>query len=194
MYHYQLVMKVDLQLFAKDGPTGEKTEKPTAKKIKDSRDEGQVAKSQELNTAVLLLAFFVLLKFYSANVGGQLSELFQHIINKIPDYTDGIETYDMYQLLVFCITQLLKISVPILLFGLVVSFLGNVLQFKWHVTAKPMKPKLNKISPLSGFKRMFSVQTLMKTIISIAKIILLNVLNLSFKTFWIISTLCVFIL
>ena len=48
----------NLQLFAKDGPNGEKTEEPTAKKLSDARKKGQVAKSKEVTTAAMLLTFF----------------------------------------------------------------------------------------------------------------------------------------
>ena len=51
----------DLQLFAKDGPGGEKTEQPTAKKLSDARKEGQVAKSKEITMAISLLFMFALL-------------------------------------------------------------------------------------------------------------------------------------
>ena len=75
----------DLQMFAKDGPTGQKTEKPTAKKIKDSREEGQVAKSQDFSNAVSLLAVFVLMKVWVGHMGLDMLGSFQLAYNKIPD-------------------------------------------------------------------------------------------------------------
>lgn len=54
-----MIIKYNLQFFAKDGPGGEKTEQPTSKKLQDARKEGQVAKSKEIaNAFVLLLCFF----------------------------------------------------------------------------------------------------------------------------------------
>ena len=174
MFEYQLAMEVDLQLFAKDGPTGEKSEKPTAKKIKDSRDEGQVAKSQELNTAVMLLGLFLLLKVTIGFIGENMMEAFPEFINKIPSYVfSNIEIVAYGQLLFDAVILVFKVAWPVFVMGIAVSFLSNCLQFKWHVTMKPMKPKLSKISPISGIKRMFSIQTLVKTIISIAKVILI---------------------
>ena len=55
------VIKLNLQLFAKEGPGGEKTEPATPKKLEKAREEGQVAKSQDLNTAILLLILFLCL-------------------------------------------------------------------------------------------------------------------------------------
>ena len=46
------LLQLNLQFFAKDGPGGEKTEEPTAKKLSDARSEGQVAKSRELGNAL----------------------------------------------------------------------------------------------------------------------------------------------
>ena len=72
----RLRLEYDLQFFAKDGPGGEKTEVPTAKKLNDARKEGQVAKSKEIITALMLLALFVVIKFYIGNLGQQMIECF----------------------------------------------------------------------------------------------------------------------
>lgn len=65
-------IRYDLQLFAKDGEGGEKTESATPKKLEDARKKGQVAKSMDAITAVSLLVFFFLLKllwhFWAANL------------------------------------------------------------------------------------------------------------------------------
>ena len=56
-------IEYNLQLFAKDGPGGEKTEEATAKKKEDTRKEGQVAKSKELVLGLSLTAFFISIKY-----------------------------------------------------------------------------------------------------------------------------------
>ena len=75
--------KYNLQFFAKDGPGGEKTEEATPKKLRDAREEGQVAKSKDLNGAVTLLAFFVILKIYLGIMGEQFITVFNKIYNRI---------------------------------------------------------------------------------------------------------------
>ena len=62
-------LEYDLQWFAKDGPGGEKTEPATAKKLRDAREEGKVAKSRELNSAMDLIALFLVLKVFISYVG-----------------------------------------------------------------------------------------------------------------------------
>lgn len=72
-----LLLAYDLQLFAND-EGGEKTEEPTAKKIEDSRKEGQVAKSKELTSAAMLLAFFLCLRIFMSFIGERLVNVFPY--------------------------------------------------------------------------------------------------------------------
>ena len=60
----ELRLPYQLQWFAKDGPGGEKTEEPTAKRLTDARKDGKVAKSKELNSAFDLIVLFLLLKIF----------------------------------------------------------------------------------------------------------------------------------
>ena len=73
------ILPYALQWFAKDGPGGEKTEPATAKKLKEARDEGQVAKSKELSAAVDLIALFLILKAFISFVGTGMMEGFSMI-------------------------------------------------------------------------------------------------------------------
>ena len=79
------MLEYNLQLFAKDGPGGEKTEQPTAKKLDDARKEGQVAKSKEINLGFSLLAMFVLLKIWVGRLGVSFINVFKAVFAKIPD-------------------------------------------------------------------------------------------------------------
>ena len=89
----------NLQLFAKDGPGGEKTEPATAKKLENARKEGQVAKSKELGNAVALLALFVVLKIFIGSIGEKLMGGFNSIYAKIPDITGNSNRNFTIQLL-----------------------------------------------------------------------------------------------
>ena len=73
---YKILLPLDLQMFAKEGPGGEKTEDATSKKLKDVRNEGNVAKSAEISTAATLLVFFVCIKFAIGFVGEHLLDSF----------------------------------------------------------------------------------------------------------------------
>ena len=77
------ILHYNLQWFAKDGEGGEKTEPATAKKLKDARDEGKVAKSRELNSAFDLIVLFLCLKIFVSFVGEKFIDIFSYIYENI---------------------------------------------------------------------------------------------------------------
>ncbi len=176
-----LLISYQLQFFAQEGPGGEKTEAPTAKKLDDARKEGQVAKSKEIANAFGLMGLFLVLKLWSSMVGNQMGELFGNVYERIPDTvkTDGGEVpwHAILSVVTVCFLRVIIIVAPIFAVGFVVAFLSDVVQVGWHPTAKPMQPKLSKISPISGFKRLFSVNSVMELFKSIAKILLIGIVS-----------------
>lgn len=174
MNNETLLLKLNLQFFAKDGPGGEKTEPATSKKLNDIRKEGQVAKSKELITAVSLMSLFIILKIYLSKLGTGLIDVYTQVYNSISKVVDdsynGLPIRTAGSVMQQVIIDMIKLVIPILLVAIVIAILGNMLQQKWMVTAKPLQPKFSKISPISGFKRMFSVRQLVELIKSIAMI------------------------
>lgn len=170
-------LEYELQWFAKDGEGGEKTEPATAKKLQDARKEGQVSKSQELNHAFGLISLFLMLKLFISTMGEQLLGSFPMIYNKIPDIINesigGMSVFSATTLINNVIGTILMILAPFFIIGFMVAVLGNILQIKWKVTAKPLKPKFSKINPLSGFKRIFSKDSLFELLKSIVKIVVI---------------------
>ncbi len=173
MYDNQL-MKYNLQFFAKEGPGGEKTEDATAKKLSDSRKEGQVAKSAEISMAVTLLSLFITLKIFIGFIGSRFLSTFSKFYELIPRYIEeGLNITNTQGLINEVIIDMSIIMAPFLLIGFIAALLSNIFQFKWEVTAKPMMPKLSKMNPISGFKRMFSMNSVMQLIKSILKIVVI---------------------
>lgn len=170
----RLILAYDLQMFAKDGPGGEKTEPATAKKLKEAREEGKVVKSRELSAAVDLLVLFLVLKIFMSYVAQGMIEAFGTFYTKIPDVVadnaDGMTVRSAHTMMRYALVDVIKIIIPFLLIGLVVAILINILQVGWKVTAKPMKPDLNKFNPISGFKRIFSKDSLFELLKSILKV------------------------
>lgn len=170
-------MEYDLQWFAKEGNGGEKTEPATSKKLQDARNEGQVAKSQELNHALGLIALFLTLKVFISYIGESLFYTFAANYNKIPDIINesigGMSVHLATTVINQTMITILKIVAPVFIIGYTVALLSNILQVKWKVTTKPMKPKFSKLNPLNGFKRIFSKDSLFELLKSIAKISLI---------------------
>jgi len=170
----KLILSYNLQFFAKDGPGGEKTEQPTSKKLDDARKEGQVAKSKEIANAFGILALFLILKIYVGTMGEGFVEIFKGIYGQIPDiirmYDGRVPTAALLVVIRSMMVRMLIIMAPVLIVAVVVAFVCDAVQVKWKVTTKPLKPKFNKLSPLKGFQRIFSVNSLVELLKSVAKI------------------------
>ena len=157
-----------LQFFAKDGPGGEMTEEPSAKKLSDARNEGQVAKGKDLTSAVMLLVLFMVLRFTVGNMGEGFIECFNKNYTQIGDlFTSTHGEYNMQYtiaLIQSAALDMLKLLIPIFGIGFIIAIVIELAQVKWKPTSKPLQPKLSKFNPINGIKRMFSVRTLVSLI------------------------------
>lgn len=179
-FQYKIILPLDLQMFAKEGPGGEKTEDATSKKLKDVRNEGNVAKSTEIVTAATLLVLFICLKFAIGFIGEHLIDVFDTFYKLIPRLVnDGVKTEEFRYLLLEGLLDVLIIIAPFLLLGFVVAFFSNSLQFQYKVTTKPLQPKPDKLNPINGFKRMFSMNTLVELLKSVIKIFAIGYISYS---------------
>ncbi|MBQ8147667.1 MAG: flagellar biosynthesis protein FlhB [Lachnospiraceae bacterium] len=170
-----MALDFNLQFFAKEGPGGEKTEEATPKKQQDSRKEGSVAQSKELANGITLLALFLTLRFAMKFVGPRLVRIFNTYYMHISSMANGeFNTRAMVETLSQVTFDIVIITAPFLLVGLVVGIMSHKIQFKWMVTAKPMQPKLNKINPINGFKRLFSGRALFDLLKAVVEVILIG--------------------
>lgn len=170
-------MPLNLQWFAKDGEGGEKTEQPTAKKLSDARGDGKVAKSRELDNAVGLLLLFILLQVTMSNLGGGMLGLFDMFYNRIPEFLEenstGVTARSVSQMVQRALMEAFDMIWPFFAVGFLAMFVINLLQVKWKITTKPLKPNFSKFNPINGFKRFFSKDSLVELLKSFLKIILI---------------------
>lgn len=170
-------LEYNLQFFAKDGPGGEKTEPATGKKLDDVRKEGQVAKSKEIIMAVMLMSLFIIIKVYVGSMGEKFISSFKEFYGSfetiIKSSSEGLSMELAAETVKNIFTDVLNIVFPIFLVAVVIAVIGNMLQQRWMVTAKPLKPKFSKLSPINGFKRIFSFKQLFELLKSIAMIIVI---------------------
>ncbi len=169
-----MILEYNLQFFAKEGAGGEKTEQPTAKKLDDARKEGQVAKSKEIGNAAGILAMFVLIKVYIGTLGNNFIGLFEGLYSQIPatatEYDGNVPIASIIVVLRQAMLRTLLMLLPFLLVALVVAFVCDVVQVKWRPTGKPLQPKFSKMNPISGFKRMFSANSLVELLKALLKL------------------------
>ena len=168
-----MLMEYNLQLFA-EGQGGEKTEPATEKKLSDARKEGQVAKSREIANGLGLMALFVILRVWVGIMGQQFLDVFSDIYGRISEtvvfwhgFMPGSDTNLVFREILI---QVVIITAPLAIVGVMVSFVSEVVQVGWKPTTKPMMPKFSKMNPISGFKKIISLNSLVELIKSIAKI------------------------
>lgn len=181
-----LLIQYNLQFFAEDANGAEKTEEPTAKKLDDARKEGQVAKSQEIATAFTLLALFLLLRFIYPFMATNFQGIFSRVYNNIPNVA---RTYDgrlpvnyINSMLVNAILTMLLVSAPFLIAGFIIAFLSDLVQVGFKPTSKPLQPKLSKLNPISGMKKIFSARKLFELGKSLLKLAVMAIVIYSFFT------------
>lgn len=150
-----------------------KTEKPTGKKLSKSREEGQVAKSQEIASAFILIAGLAYFFF----VGGRFFDGPLEVMRYFFQYAMHLEINpaSVYNLFLLTIRQMFYLLAPFLLLMMFVGLAANLIQVGFKITPKAMLPKLSKLNPISGFKSKFlSLKPLVELVKSCLKIGLLG--------------------
>ena len=87
---------------------------------------------------------------------------------------------DISVLLRTVMLRLLIILLPVLLIGFAVAFVSDLFQVKWRPTSKPLQPKFSKLNPINGIKKIFSAQSLVELVKSVAKILLIALVTYSY--------------
>jgi flagellar biosynthetic protein FlhB len=162
---------IDLQWFAAEDEG--RTEKPTDQKIRKSREEGKVAKSQEVSGAIVLLLSIVGIAIFAGNMFTGMQDMMRFFFNRVMEI-DIREESSLYPIF---LQYFLRFVGPIAAIAFFASILGNVVQFGFLFSTKPLKPDLKRIVPNfpKYFKRAFgSPETLFNLAKSILKIVIIG--------------------
>ena len=154
----------------------EKTEAPTEKKRRESREEGQVAFSKELPSAALLAGILLTLIATSPLILDAFREMTTQIFREMSK-ADELSIGSLYDLSGEIFSTLLPAFAPFAAIIVLVGILASVLQVGVQITLKAIAPKFNKISPLTGLKRLFSTQSLADFLKSMAKLIIVGIVG-----------------
>ncbi|RHW23177.1 flagellar biosynthesis protein FlhB [Pseudomonas jilinensis] len=159
----------------------ERTEEPTAKRLKDARDKGQIPRSKELNTlAVVIVAALGLLMLGP----GMAQRLMDVMVYNFAFEREALYVTDsMGWHLMASLDQGLRSLGPLFLMLLFAALGGPILLGGWLLSAKSMAPKFERLNPIAGLKRMFSLKALVELLKALAKFLVvltvaLLVLNL----------------
>jgi len=156
---------------AEEEQSQEKTEQPSPKRLKEARDKGQVARSKDLNSLVILTLAGIGFWVSSGFIGRQLEYMMRRAFSFVPD---DIKTPDHTIALLAAIVQIgVAAILPILLVIFILSLAAPILMGGWVFSTESIKPQASRMNPIKGFKRMVSLKGLMELAKSFAKFVLI---------------------
>lgn len=157
----------DLQLFA-EGDGGEKTEQATPRRREDARKKGQVFKSTDLNSAVILIVGSVLLCVTMNSMIGELKAFTRlYLLDRT---LQEFSIQYICDLLLEVMAIMARLLAPILLGTFVAAFAISYLQVGSVFSSEALTPKLGRMNPLEGFKRIFSRRAMVELVKSLLKV------------------------
>lgn len=168
-------LPLDLQFFSQ-----EKTEKATPKKRQESRKKGQVAKSTDINTAIILLLVFILLWLIGGYTGGQIITFIKYMFQEYLLFNLSSESVE--SLFLEITEQAVIIVAPIMLISMLAGIASNYMQVGFLYAPEAISMKLSKLDPIQGFKRIYSVRAIVELLKSILKIFLVGLV--AFTILW----------
>lgn len=162
----KLVFRLDLQLFS-----DEKTEEATPKKRQDVRKKGQVAKSGEIGTALLILSGFYTIKLLLNFFIFRIESILVFILERSASW-DGSLSY-IYNIFLFVLSESLLTLLPIFGILVLVAIISQAIQVGIMFNPTILMPKFSRINPIEGFKRIFSKRAIVEFLKSLLKIIII---------------------
>ncbi|HEC16934.1 MAG TPA: flagellar type III secretion system protein FlhB [Sedimenticola sp.] len=149
----------------------EKTEQPTAKRLDDARKKGQVARSRELNTMAVTLVGAIALISMSGHFGAGLREVMTN--NLSVARADLFEPLAMIRHLADGMRDALWMLAPFFLILMAVAVLASVALGGFSFSTEALAPKFEKLNPLKGMKRIFSLKGLVELVKALLKFLLI---------------------
>ena len=156
-----------------DEDTGqERTEEPTAKRQEDAKKKGQIARSRELNTMAVMLVSAIAMVMLGKAIIFDLGDLLkQHLQISRADIFDAGA---LSRLFADAIIDGLWLLTPLFILLMVVALLAPMAIGGWSFSFEAMQPKLSKLDPIKGIKRLFSWRSLSELLKALVKFLLVT--------------------
>lgn len=157
-----------------DESSEEKSQPGSEKKIRDSRKKGQVPKSQDMITALVVLACTVYLGFAARQIPVRLRDLFQEVSDTLDD-SHWVFSEVWPSLIAKALDVLMTATFPLLVVIVFVVVLGNLVILKGFLfSVDPVKPDFKRLNPVEGFKRLFGMHNIVEFLKSLFKVLALG--------------------
>jgi len=162
-------------------PGQEKTEKATPKKRRDAREkEGNVLQSKEINTTFSILGIFFAMSLLGPLMLREILSVLRYFFSSAGE-NRAINNEYFTEIALNIVKSCVLIVGPILIIAMFLGIIPPIIQTKGLFTMKPLKPKFSKLNPITGMKRLFSIQSavgVIKGIITITAICVIVFLRL----------------
>jgi flagellar biosynthetic protein FlhB len=155
-----------------------RSEQATPFKLEEARKQGQVAKSLDFNTLVMIWGLLGLAMVWGADAWTELGTLAQNLFASAADLPITREGGTAW--LGGVIRSFLTFMLPVLAVGTILAILANFIQTGPVFTFKPLKPRGERINPVAGFKRIYSKKMLFDAFKSLLKLVILGAVAISF--------------
>jgi flagellar biosynthetic protein FlhB len=152
----------------------EKTERATPRRRQEIRRRGQVAKSTELTQAFVLLCVVWFIHIYGSFVVRSFHEFSLKTWGEVA--LDVPAAGDLIAYAAQVAFFIVKLVAPIMAVGFVASMVGGIVQVGFLVSSYPLKPDLNKLNPITGLGRIFSLKGAVELLKSILKVLIVGYL------------------
>lgn len=150
------------------GDDGDKTEAPTPRRRQEARNRGQVAKSTDLSSAILLTAGMFLMRWFAPSImAAFVRSMREHL--RVEDAASA-SRLDLSMVVASVGMAVASAAGPLLFGVLLTAMIGGLLQVGLLFTTQPLEPKLDKLNPINGIKRLFSTRTLMQLLMNLMKL------------------------
>jgi flagellar biosynthetic protein FlhB len=151
---------------------GERTEAPTQRRREETRRQGQVARSTDLTSAIILLGALGALSLLGGKMFGRLAT----VMAKSLGFEDGLAWSNerLGETFVACLWSVGVILLPILMVVMAAAVASNLMQVGILISGEPLRPSLSKISPLAGAKRLFSKRSAVRLVMSLGKMAIIG--------------------
>ena len=159
---------------AEENDSSDKTEDPTLKRLDEAIERGDVAKSQEVNTWFIMAAATLVVVAFSSSLSDGLSAMLRGVLANA--HRVSFERGGLMNLTEKLSVEVLAIMALPLLLLVLAAIGGNIIQHPLVWSTEQLIPKLSKVSPMSGAKRLFSKQALANFVKGIAKLGLIGAL------------------
>jgi flagellar biosynthetic protein FlhB len=148
--------------------TGEKTEQPTPRRLEDALKRGQVARSAEVQTVFVLLGGLAALSFAGQETWRNLAGATMAMLGHLHDTSitsSSLQGYAISGALV-----VIRCAGPIVLATALAGLLAGAIQNRFNTASEALTPNWNRVNPVEGFKRIFSVNMLVPTTTALVKL------------------------